>query len=353
MSPRFIAVATRELHRSALQELSAVAPGLRLACYLERGTFMVECDPRDCNIGEALARSDPVFVKHIMPVQVEFELARRRAVDLPAILAAVQAAGDAGGLPPAGAEFSVQCRRTGRGYDYDAKDVEVCVGEALEARGAVPVFSDLECVAEDWHRVVSVYLFEGRGYAGISSARDNLNEHCDEERIFARRARDVCRAEFKLLEALRKFRLTRSLPRGRALDLGAAPGGWTKVLADTGMAQVVAVDPADLDPKVARLANVTHARRLDEVYAEGGLFDLLVNDMNVGPEPSARVMAGVAPRVRPGAFAIMTAKLVQRNPVGVINDMLPILQSGYEILRVKNLFHNRLEVTLLLRRRAE
>jgi 23S rRNA (cytidine2498-2'-O)-methyltransferase len=349
MSPKYIAVATRELHGSALQELSAVAPGLRLACYLERGTFMVDCDPCDSNLGEALAQSDPVFVKHIMPVQVEIELARRRAIDLPAILAAVQSL-DA---PPIGTVFSVQCRRAGRGYDYDAKDVEVCVGEALEARGAVPVFSDLECVAEDWHRVVSVYLFEGRGFAGISTARENLNEHCDEERIFARRARDVCRAEFKLLEALRKFRLARSLLCGRALDLGAAPGGWTKVLADAGMAEVVAVDPADLDPRVERLANVTHVRRLDEIYESAGLFDLVVNDMNLGPEQSAQAMVNVAPRVRPGAFAIMTAKLVQRNPVGVINDMLPMLQPGYEILKVKNLFHNRLEVTLLLGRRAE
>ena len=44
---------------------------------------------------------------------------------------------------------------------------------------------------------------------------------------------------------------------------GAAPGGWTGYLARR-VQRVIAVDPADLDPAVLALANVTHLRMKSE-----------------------------------------------------------------------------------------
>ena len=62
------------------------------------------------------------------------------------------------------------------------------------------------------------------------------------------------RAYLKLWEAL--VRLGRwPQPGERCIDLGAAPGGWTYVLARLG-AKVVAVDKAPLDPKVATMSEV-------------------------------------------------------------------------------------------------
>lgn len=52
-------------------------------------------------------------------------------------------------------------------------------------------------------------------------------------------------AEFKLLEALEVFGIV--LPsHGVALDLAAAPGGWTRVLRRAGE-YVTAIDPGELD----------------------------------------------------------------------------------------------------------
>jgi len=62
------------------------------------------------------------------------------------------------------------------------------------------------------------------------------------------------RAYLKLWEALVRLRRWPQ-PGERCLDLGASPGGWTYVLAKLG-AQVVAVDKAPLDPKVAALPGV-------------------------------------------------------------------------------------------------
>ena len=54
------------------------------------------------------------------------------------------------------------------------------------------------------------------------------------------------RAAFKLLELDDRFHLIR---RGaRAVDLGAAPGGWAQVLVQRGASQVVGVDLLPVDP---------------------------------------------------------------------------------------------------------
>lgn len=66
------------------------------------------------------------------------------------------------------------------------------------------------------------------------------------------------RAYLKLWET---FTLTRQWPKAgeRVLDLGSAPGGWTFVLAELG-ADVLSVDKAPLDERVAKRPNVTHRR---------------------------------------------------------------------------------------------
>ncbi len=341
----FIVTAAAELQKNALEELGSIASDSRKLRDFKNGVFLMETGAAIRDFTGSLSRADPIFVKHIMPVQVETGLTGQRAVDLPVLLEGALRVAD---LSP-GEGFSVQCRRLGNEYDYDAKDVEVFVGSHFESRRAVPVFSDLEVVASELQKVISLYLFEGNGYIGFSTVGENLNEHCDEYRVFSRRPRSVSRAEFKLLEALRKFRL--GVPQGRALDLGAAPGGWTKVLADRGM-EVVAVDPAELDEKVIESPRVTHIKAKAEEYTGGGDFDLLVNDMNADPEISAAIMAEMAPHLKPGAFAIMTVKLVIRNPARLLGNIGPILEPAYDILRLKNLFHNRLEITVLLGRKT-
>ncbi len=46
-----------------------------------------------------------------------------------------------------------------------------------------------------------------------------------------------------------------------AVDVGAAPGGWTRLLARA-CAPVYAIDPANLDPDVVALPNVVHIKGL-------------------------------------------------------------------------------------------
>ncbi|TVR26745.1 MAG: hypothetical protein EA387_02090 [Nitriliruptor sp.] len=79
------------------------------------------------------------------------------------------------------------------------------------------------------------------------------------------------RAYLKLWEAFARLRRQPG-PGERCLDLGAAPGGWTWLLARTG-AEVLSVDRAPLAREVDRLANVTVWR--------GSAFDL--DPADIGP----------------------------------------------------------------------
>lgn len=66
------------------------------------------------------------------------------------------------------------------------------------------------------------------------------------------------RAYLKLQEALLRAR-TFPRPGERCIDAGASPGGWTWVAAGLG-AEVVAIDRADLDPRVAAMPGVQALR---------------------------------------------------------------------------------------------
>jgi len=98
------------------------------------------------------------------------------------------------------------------------------------------------------------------------------------------------RAYLKLWEAL--VRLGRwPGPGERCLDLGASPGGWTWALARLG-AEVVAIDKAPLDPRVAAMPGVTWLG--DSAFAlepqTVGPVDWLFSDVVCYPERLLRLV---------------------------------------------------------------
>ncbi|CAN0036170.1 unnamed protein product [Pylaiella littoralis] len=82
----------------------------------------------------------------------------------------------------------------------------------------------------------------------------------------------VCRAFYKIKEVTSRAELSYG-EDWTAIDIGAAPGGWTSFLASK-CRRVLSVDPAELDPSVLALPNVVHVRQLVQ-NATGVLLDLL------------------------------------------------------------------------------
>ena len=87
-------------------------------------------------------------------------------------------------------------------------------------------------------------------FIGLSLASHNISDWAGGVRRFRREKEQISRAEFKMLEAFEAFTST-CPPAASLLDLGAAPGGWTRVLRQKGQ-YVTAVDPAELHPRLRR-----------------------------------------------------------------------------------------------------
>ena len=180
----------------------------------------------------------------------------------------------------------------------------------------------------------------------------NLSDWAGGVRRFAREEGQLSRSEFKLLEAFEVFDI--SVPeKGLALDLGAAPGGWTRILRTKGL-RVVAVDPAKLDGHLSRDPGVQHVQTVAQRYLPTHVgrdaFDLIVNDMRIDVDRSVRLMCQAASFLKRSRFAIMTLKLKPRYQRKQIRDALAILAHAYTVWGTRKLFHNRNEVTVALRR---
>jgi 23S rRNA (cytidine2498-2'-O)-methyltransferase len=221
----------------------------------------------------------------------------------------------------------------------------LAIAEVLVGPDGPPV--DLEGPQQ----IFAVQIFQDLAFMGLVRAEQMLSKPLRKMRKYAPGKRPISRAEHKLREIIDKHGLELP-PEGRALDLGAAPGGWTRVLAEA-MAEVVAVDPAELDERVRELANVRHLRLRAEELApeEVGRFDVLCNDMNRDPDESAEPMCALAPLLEPGGLAVMTIKFVTRRRAEHIQEATEILAREYDQIRVARVPHNAKETSAVMRRR--
>jgi 23S rRNA (cytidine2498-2'-O)-methyltransferase len=189
---------------------------------------------------------------------------------------------------------------------------------------------------------------------GLNRTADSLVDWPGGRVRLTRTDERVSRAEFKLdeLDQVTSVRLPVS---GRALDLGAAPGGWSRILRRRGLS-VWAVDPADLDARVAADAGVHHVRTTAGEFLRGTdgtdqRFDLVVNDMRMDAIRSARLTGDAAAVLHPGGLAVVTLKLGPDKPVQTVRRCLDLIARDYDLEFARQLHHNRHEVTAVARRR--
>lgn len=341
--PAAIVSADPDFADLAESELTEAAPGARVLAALEPGVLVVALAGSFWDLAAHWRRQPPIFVRHLQPVQAMLALPRADA----ALHALRQTAErELFDLVDPALPFSIQTRLFAdlpfRPYDVNtalADSITAATGAALDVRRPQQILSV----------VAGHYRGELTGFLGLSPAAYNLSDWAGGQRRFAREPGQISRAEFKLLEALESFALALP-PHGVVLDLGAAPGGWVRVLRQREQF-VTAVDPAELHPSLAADRNVRHKRMSAEAYlAEGpDQFDLIANDMRLDARDSARLMVSYAPYLYPHGRALMTLKLPEDNREKVIDHAFNILRQAYDIERARQLFHNRSEITVLLR----
>ena len=147
------------------------------------------------------------------------------------------------------------------------------------------------------------------------------------------------RAYLKLWEALALARRWPG-PGQHCLDLGAAPGGWTWVLATLG-AEVTAVDKAALDPKILTMPGVTH--RQESAFgidpANEPPYDWVVSDIVCYPERLVRLVLSWL-EAQPQASYIVTVKFQGATDMAPLEALRAI--HGSTLL---HLSHNKHELT--------
>ncbi|RLT42754.1 MAG: 50S rRNA methyltransferase [Chloroflexi bacterium] len=357
--PDFNDLALDEFHRDSVRG----APVAELAA----GVWLAECDDGFWGLAETWQTKPPIFVRHLCPVDAVLPLTGT-AADI-ASLADLTAADFADALD-ADMPYSVQSRVLAPDLPYKPFDLNIALSAALtEATGApVDVRAPTQVLSVVCARLpdekLSRFTFHVSptidhalstthyAFLGLSPTDLNLSDWAGGVRRFAREEGQISRAEFKLLEALEVFRIDLP-PRGVALDLGAAPGGWTRVLRQREQF-VTAVDPAELDPRLAEDKAVRHKRVTAEEYLadEPDEFDLIVNDMRMDARDSARLLVAYTGQLYRHGLALMTFKLPGEDRKRIIEHAFNILRQRYEILGARQLFHNRSEITVFLAKKG-
>lgn len=336
---RFVVSAADDFSAHAVTELERIlAPAAVRATALAPGALLVSvARPRDEAL-QLLRRHPPIFVRHLFPVDAEAPLTGMRA-DLAAIAAAARTL-----LVhvPTGSPVAVQARRLAGNIAYTPYAVKETLDPILCEAGLRPEVKDPQ-----W--AVSLALADRRCYIGVSRVADNLSTWAGGMMRFRAGDDDIARSKRKLLEALAVFAIDLSGVR-TALDLGAAPGGWTAALVERGIA-VTAVDTGRLDERLLRLPQVTFIREnAERLRLPQGAFDLLTSDISWDPLHTARMIVRLAPALRPGGCAIVTVKLMHRRVWPTIAAVQDILAQAFTVRGARHLFHNRREITLYLQR---
>ncbi|MDR3239053.1 MAG: methyltransferase domain-containing protein [Clostridiales bacterium] len=333
--PDFVMTAQEDFWDAALQEMLAILPEARLVKWIDRGVAILRIPDPFARVSMTLRKNEPIYTRHIFPLDYT-ALVEHWPRALVKIAARLQTS-----YPHLrDTSYSIQLRILDpSAYAFSKFDLTRWMSEELRKR----LFS-LETQNPD--QIVSAVLKNNLLYMGVSKPFENISAWPGGMRRFARYEGQISRAEFKLLEALEVFGLDLN-GKQTALDLGAAPGGWTKVLLDRGIA-VTAVDPAEMAPPLRSAPRLRHFHGLAQDFWERGqqAFDLIVNDMRMDVVDSVKMILKFAPRLNAGGLMIMTFKLPSKKPEAAVEKGLAMLAREYGNLRARQLFHNRSEITV-------
>ncbi|MCA2997802.1 MAG: 23S rRNA (cytidine(2498)-2'-O)-methyltransferase RlmM [Rhodocyclaceae bacterium] len=253
-------------------------------------------------------------------------------------------------LASQGIDHVVDCRveypdtNDGKALSRSAKAIEPRIRELLTEAGML--------AGDSKYRAMILLTPDKRAHIGVAEMQLSSQDRLGIPR-FRMPADAPSRSTLKLAEAIHVFLGSGQdealQPDMRAVDLGAAPGGWTWQLMQRGL-RITAVDNASLKGDLVNNAMVKHIRADGFKYAPNVPVDWLVCDM---VEQPARVAKLVAKWLASGwaRCAIFNLKLPmkRRNEEvercrQIIGEALGEAGKSY-ILQVKQLYHDREEVT--------
>jgi 23S rRNA (cytidine2498-2'-O)-methyltransferase len=157
------------------------------------------------------------------------------------------------------------------------------------------------------------------------------------------------RAYFKLKEALKWSGITIA-PGDVCAEIGSAPGGACQLLLEMG-AQVIGVDPAEMEPGVMEHENFTHIRRRGNEVKKRDFREVrwLLADLNMDPNYTIDNIAEIVEHEAVDIKGlILTLKLSDWKMVSGIGKLIERTKGlGFQVIKSRQLAFNRQEFCLV------
>lgn len=264
----------------------------------------------------------------------------------------------------------IECVDINSRRGYSSKDIEVFLGESLEKLNVKINLKTPELL-------LYVILFDMRCHVGLISYKKV--PFIDSGRHYKSLSSGISRAEFKIMEAFDSFKI--NLKNGKiALDLGAAPGGWSTFMAKKGL-KVIAIDQGELNSKrilelgiaySPMLNNATNSKTYDKTiklmpyqilhikkkFQEASKLILAYNkisliacDMNVSPEESGNAILLFKDRLLSKGIIIFTIKCKTKYAKKYVEEAISSISPYFDIKKIIALPSNRQELTLFARKK--
>ncbi len=164
----------------------------------------------------------------------------------------------------------------------------------------------------------------------------------------------VSRAWLKMEEGLRWSRLP-IRAGNRCAEIGSAPGGASQALLARGLL-VTGIDSAEMDPTLLENPNFTHIRRRAMQVRRRDFRKMrwLMADMNATPKYTLDAVEGIVtePTVNIRGL-LLTLKFTDWRLAEQVPEYLERIRGwGYEVVRARQLLHNRQEICVAAMNRA-
>lgn len=333
---RFICTANHGFAPYAQEELRRTFGAVKSTVLVPGEILLAGLPIAEEEVAIKLLEASPTFLRHIQPVQFQ-ENTEDSAQAMEKLISFVL-----NHTELTGTKVALQVRKTeGAFWQENAASLKQLLTEKLDDLGC-------EWVVRDADHVISVFVADDMLYAGVSRPDQNLSDWSGGAVRFQKEEGQISRAKFKLLEAEQTFGIDFTSFH-KALDIGAAPGGWTSFLLERGL-EVTAVDPAKMDATLLESPKLTFLKKnAGDVRFREGEFDLLVCDMSWSPKLMSRLISDLLYSLQSGGTAVVTVKLLHKKPLALIKEVIDTFErSRMQIQRSKQLFHNREEITLYM-----
>ena len=315
------------LRNAGLKYIGGAVGGFQLAEFEVSRTELVA----------AIKNAELVFVRHCCTYEYEIQVDKDPISELADLL--IKRMGD----NPSLAAFSIQ----GRAFEQKEKSLLDTIRLELETK-LLSTGKTLEVKYPE--QIISLYLKDNVLMAGVGLPSENLSRWSGGMAHYKQETWEVSRSMYKLMEAFEVFQITTSGGE-KVLDLGASPGGWSSVLMRRGM-RVTAVDTEEMSEKIKDQKALEFVKaNIEEVDLGDKVYDMLVSDMSLNPTKMAKAFCRAAKWLKDGGYAVVTVKLSIDKPVKTLTDVKKKYSEIFEILGCKQLFHNREEVTLYLKKK--